>query len=100
MNHYIKLMANHGCWKMFAPPLRLTPLCKKGVHLYQVSPPLPKCVDKKDAQQKHRIKMRYFCVNTKKSRKYSSKSLKVKNQTPFFQNNETGDASKRKIARP
>ena len=55
-------------------------------------PLTPKCVDKKDAQQKHRMKMRRFCVNAKKSRKYSSKSLEVKNLTPFFQNNETGDA--------
>lgn len=59
--------------------------------------PAPKCVDKKDAQQKYRTKVRYFCVNAKKSRKYSSKSLKVKNPAPFYQNNETGDASKRKI---
>ena len=36
--------------------------------------------------------MRCFCVNAKKSRKYSSKSLEIKNPTPFFQNNETGDA--------
>ena len=43
--------------------------------------------------------MRCFCANAKKSRKYSSKNLKVKNPTPFFQNNETGDASKRKIGR-
>ena len=53
----------------------------------------PKCVDKKDAQQKRRMKTRRFCVNTKKLRKYSPKSLKTKNQTPFFQNNETGDAN-------
>ena len=58
-------------------------------HFYHIA---PKCVDKKDAQQKHRMKMRCFRVNAKKSRKYSSKSLKVKNPTPFFQNNETGDA--------
>jgi hypothetical protein len=38
------------------------------------------------------MRMRCFCVNAKKSRKYSSKSLEVKNPTPFFQNNETGDA--------
>ena len=36
--------------------------------------------------------MRYLCVNEKKLRKYATKSLRVKNPTPFFQNNETGDA--------
>ena len=45
------------------------------------------------------MKVRRFCVNEKKSRKYTTKSLRVKNLAPFFQNNETRDASKRKIAR-
>lgn len=52
----------------------------------------PKCVDKKDAQQKTPHEMRCFCANTKKSGKYSSKSLKTKNPTLFFQNNKTGNA--------
>ena len=40
------------------------------------------------------MKVRRFCVNEKKSRKYTTKSLRVKNLAPFFQNNETGDTKR------
>jgi hypothetical protein len=45
----------------------------KGVHLYQNRPPLPTCVAKKDAGEKHRMKMRCFSYFKKMRQKQSKK---------------------------
>lgn len=59
-------------------------------HLYLTDK--TECVDKKDAQQKHRTKVRCFCVSRKILGEIGEKSLKVENLVPFFQIHALGDA--------
>ena len=56
----------------------------------RVSPLGPKCVDKRDTQQKYRTKVRYFCVLTENLGQPKEKSRKVKNPPLFSQNDVPG----------
>ena len=50
----------------------------------------PKCVDKRDTQQKYRTEVRYFCISTENSGQTKEKSRKVKNPPLFPQNDVPG----------
>ena len=56
----------------------------------RVSPLGPKCVDKRDTQQKYRTKVRYFCILTENQGQTKEKSKKVKNPPLFPQNDVPG----------
>ena len=59
----------------------------------------PECVDKKDAQQKHRTNVRCFCIYRKNSLKFSINCTKVKIETPFLKNHGFRDAAGQKVTR-
>ena len=50
----------------------------------RVSPLGPKCVDKKDAQQKCRTKVRHFCVFKKENELNNRKKSNNRKQDPVF----------------
>ena len=56
----------------------------------RISAGSPKCVDKRDTQQKYRTKVRYFCILTENQGQTKEKSKKVKNPPLFPQNDVPG----------
>ena len=60
---------------------------------------VPECVDKKDAPQKRRTKVRRFCIFREKLGKTDANSSKFKNVVPFLKNHGFRDAEGQKVTR-